>query len=176
MGVTEPSGSTVRGTGPSRSLDRSLIRGRYVVSSIQICAAAWTFEHHTSSACCALLLARVALLLTLIGFAPHSAHLTHSLCAGYTFPYLFDESQAVAKAYKAACTPEFYVFDANQQLTYHGQFDDARPNSNKLVTGGVRTGDLCAQCMVPRVVRLIHGSHTGSYSADEPSWRGTQPV
>lgn len=70
------------------------------------------------------------------------------MCAGYTFPYLFDESQAVAKAYKAACTPEFYVFDANQQLTYHGQFDDARPNSNKLVTGGDRTGDLCALRMV----------------------------
>ena len=55
--------------------------------------------------------------------------------AGYTFPYLFDESQAVAKSYKAACTPEFYVFDSNLGLTYHGQFDDARPNSNKLVTG-----------------------------------------
>jgi hypothetical protein len=56
-------------------------------------------------------------------------------CAGYTFPYLFDESQAVAKSYKAACTPEFYVFDSNLGLIYHGQFDDARPNSNKLVTG-----------------------------------------
>lgn len=55
---------------------------------------------------------------------------------GYTFPYLFDESQGVAKAYKAACTPEFYVFDSNLLLTYHGQFDDSRPNSNKLVTGG----------------------------------------
>jgi hypothetical protein len=55
--------------------------------------------------------------------------------AGYTFPYLFDESQAVAKAYKAACTPEFYVFDAELKLTYHGQFDDARPNNGKPVTG-----------------------------------------
>ncbi|WIA44506.1 hypothetical protein OEZ86_007246 [Tetradesmus obliquus] len=54
---------------------------------------------------------------------------------GYTFPYLFDESQAVAKAYKAACTPEFYVFDADLKLTYHGQFDDARPNNGKPVTG-----------------------------------------
>lgn len=54
---------------------------------------------------------------------------------GYTFPYLFDESQSVAKAYKAACTPEFYVFDSELGLTYHGQFDDARPNSNRLVTG-----------------------------------------
>ncbi|KAF8060293.1 hypothetical protein HT031_004828 [Scenedesmus sp. PABB004] len=54
---------------------------------------------------------------------------------GYTFPYLFDESQAVARAYTAACTPEFYVFDGDLRLTYHGQFDDARPNNGKPVTG-----------------------------------------
>eukprot|EP00878_Enallax_costatus_P021707 GHUV01022997.1.p1 GENE.GHUV01022997.1~~GHUV01022997.1.p1 ORF type:complete len:280 (+),score=32.07 GHUV01022997.1:251-1090(+) len=54
---------------------------------------------------------------------------------GYTFPYLYDESQSVAKAYQAACTPEFYVFDKNLHLTYHGQFDDARPNNGKEVTG-----------------------------------------
>ncbi|EFN56396.1 hypothetical protein CHLNCDRAFT_22310 [Chlorella variabilis] len=47
---------------------------------------------------------------------------------GYTFPYLFDESQDVAKAYSAACTPEFYVFDGELKLTYHGQFDDSRPS------------------------------------------------
>ncbi|PRW44843.1 prolyl endopeptidase-like isoform A [Chlorella sorokiniana] len=47
---------------------------------------------------------------------------------GYTFPYLYDETQEVAKAYKAACTPEFYVFDADLKLTYHGQFDDSRPS------------------------------------------------
>lgn len=46
---------------------------------------------------------------------------------GYTFPYLYDESQAVAKAYTAACTPEFYVFDGGLKLQYHGQFDDTRP-------------------------------------------------
>ena len=44
----------------------------------------------------------------------------------YTFPYLYDESQDVAKAYKAMCTPEFYCFDADMKLVYHGQFDDAR--------------------------------------------------
>eukprot|EP00879_Flechtneria_rotunda_P014647 GHRR01015306.1.p1 GENE.GHRR01015306.1~~GHRR01015306.1.p1 ORF type:complete len:203 (+),score=70.72 GHRR01015306.1:111-719(+) len=54
---------------------------------------------------------------------------------GFTFPYLFDETQSVAKAYKAACTPEFYVFDADLKLTYHGQFDDARPKNGKPVTG-----------------------------------------
>lgn len=47
--------------------------------------------------------------------------------AGYTFPYLYDESQSVAKAYRAACTPDFYVFDRNRKLTYRGQLDDSRP-------------------------------------------------
>jgi len=46
---------------------------------------------------------------------------------GYTFPYLYDETQAVAKAYQAACTPEFMVFDGDLKLQYHGQFDDSRP-------------------------------------------------
>jgi peroxiredoxin len=54
---------------------------------------------------------------------------------GYTFPYLFDESQAVAKAYQAACTPDWYLFDAQHQLFYRGQFDDARPGNNEPVTG-----------------------------------------
>ncbi len=46
---------------------------------------------------------------------------------GYTFPYLYDETQEVAKAYKAACTPDFYVFDANQELAYCGRLDETRP-------------------------------------------------
>ncbi len=46
----------------------------------------------------------------------------------YTFPYALDETQAVAKAYGAACTPDIYVFDGNQKLAYRGQFDDTRPN------------------------------------------------
>jgi len=54
---------------------------------------------------------------------------------GYTFPYLYDESQAVAKAYRAACTPDFYVFDKNQRLVYRGQMDASRPNSGIPVTG-----------------------------------------
>jgi peroxiredoxin len=55
--------------------------------------------------------------------------------AGYTFPYLYDESQAVAKAYRAACTPDIYLFDQNQKLVYRGQFDDSRPGNGILVTG-----------------------------------------
>ena len=47
---------------------------------------------------------------------------------GYPFPYLWDQDQSVAKAYSAACTPDIYVFDANRQLAYRGQFDDTRPH------------------------------------------------
>lgn len=47
---------------------------------------------------------------------------------GYTFPYLYDESQAVAKAYTAACTPDFFLFDGDHKLVYRGQLDDTRPN------------------------------------------------
>jgi peroxiredoxin len=54
---------------------------------------------------------------------------------GYTFPYLYDEDQSVAKAYRAACTPDFYVFDKNQKLVYRGQMDSSRPDSVILVTG-----------------------------------------
>jgi peroxiredoxin len=54
---------------------------------------------------------------------------------GYTFPYLFDDTQEVAKAYAAACTPDFYVFDKSQQLVYRGQLDDSRPQSGIPVTG-----------------------------------------
>lgn len=54
----------------------------------------------------------------------------------YPFAYLFDESQAVAKAYQAACTPDFFMFDAEHKLYYRGQFDGARPHNDTPVTGG----------------------------------------
>ncbi len=54
---------------------------------------------------------------------------------GYTFPYLLDESQEVAKAYRAACTPDFFVFDGDRQLVYRGQMDDSRPSLDFPVTG-----------------------------------------
>jgi peroxiredoxin len=54
---------------------------------------------------------------------------------GYTFPYLFDDSQNVAKAYRAACTPDFYVFDRDRKLVYRGQMDASRPDSGIPVTG-----------------------------------------
>jgi peroxiredoxin len=58
-----------------------------------------------------------------------------SKMAGYTFPYLYDESQAVAKAYQAACTPDFFLFDRDHRLVYRGQFDDSRPGNGRPVTG-----------------------------------------
>jgi peroxiredoxin len=54
---------------------------------------------------------------------------------GFTFPFCHDETQDVAKAYRAACTPEFYLFDQDRRLAYHGQLDDSRPGNNKPVTG-----------------------------------------
>jgi peroxiredoxin len=53
----------------------------------------------------------------------------------WRFPFCFDESQEVAKAYRAACTPDFYLFDAQRRLVYRGQLDDSRPGNNKPVNG-----------------------------------------
>ncbi len=54
---------------------------------------------------------------------------------GFRFPFCFDEMQEVAKAYKAACTPDFYLFDRDRRLVYRGQLDDSRPGNGKPVTG-----------------------------------------
>jgi peroxiredoxin len=54
---------------------------------------------------------------------------------GYTFPYLSDADQEVAKSYRAACTPDFFLYDADQRLAYRGQFDDSRPGGGTPVTG-----------------------------------------
>lgn len=55
--------------------------------------------------------------------------------AGYTFPYLYDETQEVATAFRAACTPDFFLFDKEGKLAYRGQFDDSRPENGVPVTG-----------------------------------------
>jgi len=62
--------------------------------------------------------------------------------AGYTFPYLHDESQSVAQEYRAACTPDFFLFDGGMKLVYRGQLDDSRPGLELPVTGA----DLRAAC------------------------------
>jgi peroxiredoxin len=61
---------------------------------------------------------------------------------GFSFPYLYDESQQVAKAYQAICTPDFFLFDRNRRLAYRGQLDASRPGNNIPVTGA----DLRAAC------------------------------
>ncbi|MFW5760068.1 MAG: thioredoxin family protein [Cyclobacteriaceae bacterium] len=53
----------------------------------------------------------------------------------FSFPYLYDENQEVAREFDAACTPDFYVFDKEDKLVYRGQFDDSRPKNNEPVTG-----------------------------------------
>jgi peroxiredoxin len=63
----------------------------------------------------------------------HMAALAREL--GWKFPFLFDETQEVAKTYHAACTPDFFVFDAGRALFYRGQLDDSRPSNGKPVTG-----------------------------------------
>ncbi len=60
---------------------------------------------------------------------------THAATVGYPFPYLYDETQEVAKAYNAACTPDLYLFNADLKLIYRGQLDDSRPGNGLPVTG-----------------------------------------
>jgi peroxiredoxin len=79
--------------------------------------------------------------------------------AGYQFPYLLDETQEVAKAYDAACTPDFYLFDQNRLLAYRGQLDSSRPGNNIPVTGediraamdSLLAGDLVTEQQTPSV-------------------------
>jgi AhpC/TSA family len=59
----------------------------------------------------------------------------HAATEGYTFPYLYDETQEVAKIYDAACTPDFYVFDSDMKLAYRGRIDGSRPRNEMPVTG-----------------------------------------
>lgn len=65
-----------------------------------------------------------------------------AVAAGYKFPYLFDADQSIAKAYKAACTPDFFLFDTDHALVYRGQFDSSRPGNGMDVTGN----DLKSAC------------------------------
>ena len=77
----------------------------------------------------------------------------------YPFPYLYDESQAIAKAYKAACTPDFYFFDKQLSLYYRGQFDPSRPGNEIEVTGrdlttaidGYLKGEKAPKTQVPSI-------------------------
>ncbi len=92
--------------------------------------------------------------------ADHPRHMKEEAkTAGYTFPYLFDESQQIAKAYSAACTPDFFVFDCDLSLAYRGQLDDSRPSNNTPIDGrdlraaldAVLAGDKAADIQKPSI-------------------------
>ena len=92
---------------------------------------------------------------------------------GFAFPYLKDASQQTAKAYGAACTPDFFLFGADRRLAYHGQFDDARPGNGRPVTGAdlraavdtVLKGEAPAAEQVPSIGCNIKWS-----AGNEPVW------
>jgi len=94
---------------------------------------------------------------------------------GYPFPYLFDESQEVAKEYQAACTPDFFLFDENHELVYRGQFDDSRPKNDVPVTGkdlreaadAILAGESVSEDQVPSI-----GCNIKWKKGNEPNYFG----
>jgi peroxiredoxin len=95
--------------------------------------------------------------------------------AGYMFPYLFDETQEIARAYRAACTPDFYVFDAARRLVYRGQLDDSRPSNGMPVTGRDLRAALDAvleERPVPADQRPSLGCNIKWKPGNEPEWWG----
>lgn len=91
--------------------------------------------------------------------------------AGYTFPYLFDGTQEVARAYKAACTPDIFLFDADHSLVYRGQFDSSRPGNGLPVTGA----DLRAACDAVLAGKPVSGEQRASIGCNI-KWRpGSEP-
>ena len=95
--------------------------------------------------------------------------------AGYTFPYLFDEDQEAAKAYRAACTPDFFLFDSDRQLIYRGQLDDSRPGNDIPVTGqdlrGAADAVLAGQ-LVPADQKPSIGCNIKWKPGNEPEYFG----
>ena len=94
---------------------------------------------------------------------------------GYTFPYLLDEAQEVAKAYTAACTPDFFLFDGELKLVYRGQFDDSRPGNGKPVTGGdlrAAMDALLEEKPVPEAQRASIGCNIKWKPGNEPDYFG----
>ncbi len=91
--------------------------------------------------------------------------------AGYTFPYLFDATQDVAHAYGAACTPDFFLFDASRRLVYRGQFDDSRPGNSKPITGA----DLRAACDAVLAGKPLPASQKASIGCNIKWREGRRP-
>ena len=94
---------------------------------------------------------------------------------GYDFPYLFDETQEVAKAYQAACTPDFFLFDRDRRLVYRGQFDDSRPGNEIPVTGNdlrAAVDAVLAGRTVPEEQRSSIGCNIKWKVGNEPDYFG----
>jgi len=94
---------------------------------------------------------------------------------GFTFPYLYDESQDAAKAYRAACTPDFYVFDKDHRLAYRGQMDDSRPGNDEPITGSDLRAALDAVLegrAVPDEQRPSIGCNIKWIAGNEPDYFG----
>lgn len=94
---------------------------------------------------------------------------------GYPFPYLYDETQEVAKAYQAACTPDFYVFDRDRTLVYRGQMDGSRPGNSLPVTGSDLRAALDAVLAgrpVAEVQRPSMGCNIKWKAGNEPNYFG----
>ena len=90
---------------------------------------------------------------------------------GYPFPYLMDESQETARAYRAACTPDFYVFDKDRRLAYRGQFDDSRPGNDKPITGE----DIRAALEAVLAGRPVEGEQVASMGCNIKWKAGNEP-
>jgi len=94
---------------------------------------------------------------------------------GYEFPYVYDESQEVARAYKAACTPDFFLFDGDKKLVYRGQLDDSRPSNDIPVTGSDLRAALDALLNgqpVPEVQKPSIGCNIKWSKGNEPDYFG----
>ncbi|HAP08867.1 MAG TPA: thioredoxin family protein [Planctomycetaceae bacterium] len=94
-----------------------------------------------------------------------------SASAGYNFPYLYDETQEVAMAYRAACTPDFFLFDRDHSLVYRGQFDASRPGNGVAVTGA----DLRTACEAVLAGREVSGEQRPSIGCNIKWKPGAEP-
>jgi peroxiredoxin len=90
---------------------------------------------------------------------------------GYSFPYLYDETQEAAKAYRAACTPDFFLFDRERRLVYRGQMDNSRPGNNRPVTGA----DLRAALNAVLAGKPVSADQTPSVGCNIKWKRGNEP-
>jgi thiol-disulfide isomerase/thioredoxin len=96
---------------------------------------------------------------------------TQAVELGFFFPYCYDESQSVAQAYRAACTPDFFLFDAARRLVYRGQMDSARPKNDTPVTGG----DLRAALDAVLAGRPVNPTQRPSLGCNIKWKKGNQP-